>query len=516
MRDPGASGRLGGGLGLLADLLRQGQRQFIEQLQGAGRVAGLQGRLLHRCRFHALADGRDCLGDVGPDDTGGVEPAGVGDDDRSLLDLLDEVEGAGQSLIGGVLPTDDLDQGHLVRRGEEVDADEVLVAVDPGGQFGDRQGRGVRPQDGIGFDDVLDLTEHLLLDRHGLEDGFDDEVDSGEVLDRRARGDPVENGLGLLLGGLALGQSRLLALDRIGLALLGGGELDILEDDLDAGLRRGVGDGRTHHSGSEDPELLDLSGSDTVRAGAAGVDVAEVEEERLDHVLRHRSVGEVDEVPGFDRQRGVDVDARPFDGRGEDRTRGRHRCALGLAAQHRGQPRKHRGQLGRGRGAARDLEALDIPGLSRFGVVLDPGLRPRLEFGGGGEFIDESERLRIGGLELRRGQNRLLQSVLDADHAHRARDASTAGQQTEGDLGEPESCAGVVLCCDPVMCGERDLESAAQCRAVQGGDDGLAEGLESAQHGLHALDLRELRLGGFGARLADLVEVASGEEGLLR
>src|SRR5699024_10903911 len=107
-------------------------------------------------------------------------------------------------------------------------------------------------------------------------DGFDDEVDSGEVLDRRTRRDPVENGLGLLLGGLALGQSRLLALDRIGLALLGGGELDILEDDLDAGLRCGVGDGSTHHSGSEDPELPDLPRLVPVRSGTAGVDVAEV------------------------------------------------------------------------------------------------------------------------------------------------------------------------------------------------------------------------------------------------
>src|SRR5699024_2266302 len=164
-------------------------------------------------------------------------------------------------------------------------------------------------------------------------------------------------------------RTRLVALDGMCLARLGGGVRGIPEGDLDAGLRCGVGDCSIHHSGSEDPVLPDLTGLVPVRSGTAGVDVAEVEEERLDHVLRHRSVGEVDEVPGLDRQRGVDIDARTFDGRGEDRARGRHRRALGLTAQHRRQSREHRGELGRGRRSARDLEALDVPGLSRFGVV---------------------------------------------------------------------------------------------------------------------------------------------------
>ena len=48
--------------------------------------------------------------------------------------------------------------------------------------------------------------EDLLLDGHGFEDGLDDEVDSGEVLNRGARGDPVEDGLALLCRRLALGQ----------------------------------------------------------------------------------------------------------------------------------------------------------------------------------------------------------------------------------------------------------------------------------------------------------------------
>ena len=41
---------------------------------------------------------------------------------------------------------------------------------------------------------------------------------------------------------------------------------------------------------------------------------------------------------------------------------------------------------------------------------------------------------------------------------------------------------------DPVVARERDLKAAAERGAVDGGDDGLAEGLQLAQVGLDALD----------------------------
>ena len=431
MGDPGAACGLDRVAGLLVDLLRQGQRQFVEQLQGTGGVPGLQCRLFHAGRLHAFADGGDRLGDEGADDPGGEESAGVVDDDRSLPDLLHEVEGAGEDLVGGVLTADDLDQRHLVGRREEVDADEVLVAGDALGQVGDRQGRGVRTEHRIGFDDVLDLLEHLLLEIDGFEDRLDDEVDTGEILGRGARGDPVEDSLRLRLGGLALGQGRFLTLGSVGLALLRVGELDVLEHDLDARLRSAVGDRRPHHSGTDHAELLHLARCDTVRARAAGVDVAEVEEERLDHVLRHRSMGDVDEVAGLDRQRGVDVDQCAFDRSGDHGSRSRHRRTLALLAQQGRQRGKHRADLRRRRRAARDLEALDVPRLHSLGVGLDPGLGLGLEFSRRSELVDEAERLGIGGLELRRRQDGLLQSGLDAEHAHRPGDSAPSWQQAE-------------------------------------------------------------------------------------
>ena len=66
------------------------------------------------------------------------------------------------------------------------------------------------------------------------------------------------------------------------------------------------------------------------------------------------------------------------------------------------------------------------------------------------------------------------------------------------------------------MSGQGEFEPAAQCRSAEGGDDRLAEGLEATQHLLEVFDSLEFlcRIG--RVRLAQLVEVTPGEEGLLR
>ena len=114
-----------------------------ESCSGADRVAGLGRRPLERHRVHALGEHRQALVDHRADDPRGVEAAAVVDHDRGLADLLDDVVGLGQRLVGGLLAADDLDQRHLVDRAEEVQADEVVRPVDAVGELGDRQRRGV-------------------------------------------------------------------------------------------------------------------------------------------------------------------------------------------------------------------------------------------------------------------------------------------------------------------------------------------------------------------------------------
>ena len=89
----------------------------------------------------------------------------------------------------------------------------------PVGETGDRQRRGVGAEQRVGFDDVLDLLEHLVLELGALEDGLDDEVDALEIGRVGGRGDAAEQCVGLLLGGLATRECLGLDLLRVGLAL---------------------------------------------------------------------------------------------------------------------------------------------------------------------------------------------------------------------------------------------------------------------------------------------------------
>src|SRR5690606_17977874 len=137
VRGPGAARVLDGPPVLLPDPARQGEGQLVHQGQHLGRITDLRCGLLDGGGFDSLADHGDALVDEVADDAGGEEAAGVVDDDRRLADLADQVEGAGQRLLTGALALDDLDQRHLVDRREEVQADEVVLALDAFGEGGD-------------------------------------------------------------------------------------------------------------------------------------------------------------------------------------------------------------------------------------------------------------------------------------------------------------------------------------------------------------------------------------------
>src|SRR5216683_272167 len=94
-----------------------------------------------------------------------------------------------------------------------------------------------------------------------------------------------------------------------------------------------------------------------------------------------------------------------------------------------------------------------------------------------------------------------LQALLDAHHARQPLRAARAGQNPQLHLGQTEAGA---LHADAVVTGERDLETAAEGRAVDGGHDGLRRALDQIQHRV------ERRLRG---RLAELGDVGAGDEG---
>jgi hypothetical protein len=148
------------------------------------------------------------------------------------------------------------------------------------------------------------------------------------------------------------------------------------------------------------------------------------------------------------------------------------------------------------------------------------GLDPRL--GGGNEFLDAADEFvdQTGVLGLLRVEPSALaqhvdEGVLDPHHPHRAGDAAAAGQQAQADLGQADRAALDVGGDAPVT-RQCDLQAATKGSAVDGGDDRNAQGLQLAQVGLDFLDLGERLTGVLRGDLDDALEVAAGEEGLLR
>ena len=186
------------------------------------------------------------------------------------------------------------------------------------------------------------------------------------------RGDPGEDLVGLLLGRLPARDGLVEDLLRVVLALLGVGQGDVLEDDLDARHRARVRDARAHHPGAEHDDLARRVLLVAVGPRAALVDRLQVEEERVDHVRRDLPDDEVGEVARLDLRGVVDVDLRALDRRAHDVVRRGHRGVLELLAQVGREGRQVLRELRHRRRAAGDLVALDVPGLDGLGVGLDP------------------------------------------------------------------------------------------------------------------------------------------------
>ena len=268
--------------------------------------------------------------------------------------------------------------------------------------------------------------------------------------------------------------------------------------------------------GAEYYDLLRGERVDPLGPVAIAVDALHVEEERLDHVLGDLAGHQVDEVAALDLDRVVEVELGALDRRGHDVVRSGVVGALELLAQVGRERRQVLRELGVGRRPAGDLVALGVPRLHRRVRV---GLDPR--FGGGDELlarrhqlVDDPELHGLGRTMALALQQQRHQRVDDPEHPYRAHDAAGTGQQPELNLGEAELDRGVIER-DPVVARQADLEAAAQRGAVDRGDDRLAERLEAAEHRLalayELSDLLGLVLGG----LAQIVEVAAGEERLL-
>ncbi len=230
---PRAAGGLYGRPRLLANLLRQGQCEFVEELQGTCRIPGLEGRLLDAGGFDSFTDGGDRLGDEGPmtrevkNPRESVTTIGVflicWTKSKVRASVSSEVFSPRMISTSGILSAGEKKwtpmksawrstpvASSVIGRVEVFEPSTASASTTPGSR---RRPAALRAR-----------TRRRLRRRS-----------------RRRRSprprrsvDAGEHGLGLLLSGLTLGQGGFLALASVVLALLRGGEFDVLEDDLDA------------------------------------------------------------------------------------------------------------------------------------------------------------------------------------------------------------------------------------------------------------------------------------------
>ncbi|MCY1362072.1 hypothetical protein D9M69_487720 [compost metagenome] len=306
-------------------------------------------------------------------------------------------------------------------------ADELLGLRHSLGQPGDGQGGSVggnhRVRQRSGFCGGADLGLQLTV----LEHGFDDQVAALEVGIAGGGLDAGKDGVALFGRHVATAHQLVQQPLGIGLALLRRFHRDVLEDHLDAGDGRDMGDARAHHAGAEHADLLRHVGGRALGPRAAGIDLVQLEPEGADHVLRHLAGGELGEIARLDQLGRVEVHLGALDGGAHDLLR-RREAALGLVAQHGRGDGQHLRHVGAGRRAAGDLVARCVPGLHRLGIGGDPGagLGQHLVRGPG----DVMYQAGLQGLFRPHlatfGQVR--QGLLDAQQAHHAHHATATGQ----------------------------------------------------------------------------------------
>ena len=250
------------------------------------------------------------------------------------------------------------------------------------------------------------------------------------------------------------------------------------------GLRAHVGDRGAHHARAEHDDLLRGERLDPLGPAAVTVDALQVEEERLDHVLRDLAGHQVDEVAALDLDRVVEVDLGALDRRGHDVVRSRVVRALELLAQVGRERRQVLRELGVRRRAAGDLVALGVPRLDRrIGVGLDPRLGGRHQLLARRDDLVDDARApspwRDGGAgpeaaaTSARWRCPSMRTVRTTPPAPGSRPSWTSGKPS-WTFGSSSAIA--------VVAGQADLEAAAERGAVDRGDDRLAERLQAAQH----------------------------------
>ena len=132
-----------------------------------------------------------------------------------------------------------------------MEADDQFGSVGDSGDGGDRERRGVRPEDHVVVDDLVEVGEDVLFDVHVLECRLDDQVRGREVRQFGRAFDPVDDRVCLALLDCALRDEATQAiLDRVE-PVLDELILDVPHHHVVALHARDLGDTTAHRAGAD-------------------------------------------------------------------------------------------------------------------------------------------------------------------------------------------------------------------------------------------------------------------------
>ena len=335
----------------------------------------------------------------------------------------------------------------------------------------DRQRRGVGGEDRALLQQRLRLGIGVRLDLAILEHGLDDEVAVFQHAIVGGGADAGHHGVAVAFLGAAL-------LDQIvdhglgvALALVGAFLVAVDQHHVDAGARRDVTDAGAHEAGADHGKFLHFGRRHVGRTPCALVQFLHRQEQAADHRRGFVGAQHAREIARFDAQRRIDRQLQAFIDAAHDGAR-RRIIVVGLAAVDRIARREHlHAHLGE-HGTTGKLETLFIPRRDRLAAALDPVLCGLDHLGGRNDGMDQIECLGPGEVD-RLALQQQLHRILRRDDARHALGA--AGAREQADLHFRQAEPGLrVVGGDAVVAGQRQLETAAEREAIDGGDPRLA------------------------------------------
>ena len=210
-----------------------------------------------RCR--AVLEDPQGLDRERPVDAVDDEARAIGTDHGRLAPGRHDRHGPGHDRRVGERRRDDLDEGHDRGRVEEVEADDPIRPGRRLGDLGDRERARVGGQDPRGVGHLVERPEDRPLQREILERRFDDEVGLvGQAVHGRDVADPVEAGLHPVVGlgrmQAAFHRPPCQPVEDPFARGVEGRLVDVVEDDLAAGLECHLADPGPHRPGTDDAD----------------------------------------------------------------------------------------------------------------------------------------------------------------------------------------------------------------------------------------------------------------------